>query len=62
MEQRWGLPFIAWPSRLRPTLWDLVAIPLVLGGMIVTGIGFVIWGFIAPRFAEPRPVALRPAA
>jgi putrescine:ornithine antiporter len=34
----------------------------VFGGMIVTGIGFVIWGFIAPRFAEPRPVALRPAA
>jgi len=34
----------------------------VFGGMIVTGIGFVIWGFIAPRFAEARPVALRPAA
>jgi putrescine:ornithine antiporter len=25
----------------------------VLGGMIVTGIAFVIWGFIAPRFAAP---------
>jgi putrescine:ornithine antiporter len=23
----------------------------VLGGMLVTGIGFIIWGFIAPRFA-----------
>jgi putrescine:ornithine antiporter len=29
----------------------------VMGGMIVTGIGFVIWGFIAPRFvtASRRP-------
>src|SRR5436305_10896854 len=31
MEQRWGLPLIAWPSRLRPNLWDLVALPMVLG-------------------------------
>jgi NitT/TauT family transport system permease protein len=31
MEQRWGLPVIAWPSRLRPNYWDLVALPLVLG-------------------------------
>ena len=32
----------------------------VLGGMLVTGIGFIIWGFLAPRFAtgagRPRPV------
>jgi putrescine:ornithine antiporter len=34
----------------------------VFGAMIATGIGFVIWGFIAPRFAEAKPVALRPAA
>src|SRR5207248_2599605 len=25
MEQRWGLPLIAWPSRLRPNLWALAA-------------------------------------
>jgi putrescine:ornithine antiporter len=25
----------------------------VMGGMLVMGIGFVIWGFIAPRFAAP---------
>jgi putrescine:ornithine antiporter len=25
----------------------------VLGGMIVTAIAFIIWGFIAPRFASP---------
>ena len=34
----------------------------VFGGMIATGIGFVIWGFLAPRFAEAKPVAMRPAA
>ena len=28
----------------------------VLGGMIVTAIAFVIWGFLAPRFAS-QPVA-----
>lgn len=27
----------------------------VLGGMLVMGIGFVIWGFIAPRFAAKAP-------
>jgi putrescine:ornithine antiporter len=34
----------------------------VFGGMIVTGIGYAIWGFIASRFAEAKPAALRPAA
>jgi putrescine:ornithine antiporter len=35
----------------------------VLGGMLMMGMGFVIWGFIAPRFAStqqaasPRPLA-----
>jgi putrescine:ornithine antiporter len=27
----------------------------VLGGMLVTGLAFVIWGFIAPRFAPRKP-------
>src|SRR5262252_7005576 len=39
MQQRWGLPLIAWPSRLRPNYWDLVALPIVLGA-----IGLVAWG------------------
>jgi putrescine:ornithine antiporter len=26
----------------------------VLGGMLVTALVFVIWGFIAPRFTGPR--------
>ena len=42
MQQRWGLPVIAWPSRLRPNYWDLVALPLVLGL-----IALVAWGGIA---------------
>ena len=29
----------------------------VLGGMLVMGVGFVIWGFIAPRFASGQPAA-----
>jgi putrescine:ornithine antiporter len=33
----------------------------VLGGMLVMGIGFVIWGFIAPRFTSARPAAAQPA-
>lgn len=31
MAQRWGLPVVAWPARLRPNFWDLVALPLVIG-------------------------------
>ena len=33
----------------------------VLGGMIVMGIGYMIYGFIAHRFAVARPVAMKPA-
>jgi putrescine:ornithine antiporter len=32
----------------------------VLGGMLVTAIAFIIWGFIAPRFATKQDAA--PAA
>ncbi|MBV8087969.1 MAG: ABC transporter permease subunit [Alphaproteobacteria bacterium] len=39
MEQRWGLPLIAWPSRLRPNFWDLAALPIVLAL-----IALVAWG------------------
>jgi len=42
MEQRWGLPLIAWPSRLRPNFWDLVALPMVLGA-----IALIAWGGMA---------------
>jgi putrescine:ornithine antiporter len=33
----------------------------VLGGMIVMGIGYIIYGFIAHRFAEELPVAVKTA-
>jgi len=35
MQQRWGLPIVAWPSRLRPSYWDGIALPLVLGAIML---------------------------
>ncbi len=59
MEQRWGLPLIAWPSRLRPNAWDLVALPLVLGALAL-----VAWGGAAMgaryHVGEPLPLSLDP--
>jgi len=42
MQQRWGLPLVAWPLRLRPNTWDLVALPLVLGLLAL-----IAWGSLA---------------
>src|SRR5436309_324121 len=60
MEQRWGLPLIAWPSRLRPNLWDLVALPIVLGA-----IALIAWGGMAmsARYqpGEVLPISLDPS-
>src|SRR5438552_6206858 len=59
MEQRWGLPVIAWPSRLRPNYWDLVALPLVLGVLAL-----ITWGGMAMgahyELGEPLPISLDP--
>jgi NitT/TauT family transport system permease protein len=59
MQQRWGLPIIAWPSRLRPTIWDLLALPLVLGA-----IALVAWGgkemSVPYQFGEELPISLDP--
>jgi NitT/TauT family transport system permease protein len=59
MEQRWGLPLIAWPSRLRPNFWDLVALPMVLGA-----VALVAWGGMemSARYhiGEVLPVSLDP--
>jgi NitT/TauT family transport system permease protein len=59
MEQRWGLPLIAWPSRLRPNLWDLVALPMVLGA-----IALLAWGGMAMsaryHVGEVLPISLDP--
>jgi NitT/TauT family transport system permease protein len=35
MAERWGLPIVAWPSRLRPNYWDGVALPLVIGAIMI---------------------------
>jgi putrescine:ornithine antiporter len=29
----------------------------VMGGMLVVGVGYIIWGWIAPRFAVPGAAA-----
>ena len=59
LEQRWGLPLIAWPARLRPNLWDLVALPLVLGMLAL-----VAWGSLAMgahyQLGEPLTISLDP--
>jgi NitT/TauT family transport system permease protein len=59
MEQRWGLPLIAWPSRLRPNFWDLIALPLVLGL-----IALVAWGGMAMgahyQIGDALPISLDP--
>src|ERR1700722_13501902 len=59
MEQRWGLPLIAWPSRLRPNYWDLVALPLVLGL-----VALVAWGGMAMgahyHIGDTLPISLDP--
>jgi len=59
MEQRWGLPLIAWPSRLRPNYWDLVALPLVLGLVALAA-----WGGMAMsvryHVGEVLPISLDP--
>jgi NitT/TauT family transport system permease protein len=59
MEQRWGVPLIAWPSRLRPNLWDLVALPLVLGGLALAAWGGMAMG--SPyQLGETLPISLDP--
>jgi NitT/TauT family transport system permease protein len=59
MEQRWGLPLVAWPSRLRPNYWDLVALPLVLGLLAL-----IAWGGMAMgahyQIGETLPISLDP--
>jgi NitT/TauT family transport system permease protein len=59
MEQRWGLPLIAWPSRLRPNYWDIVALPIVFGLLAV-----VAWGGLAmgARYSigDALPIDLSP--
>ncbi|MGH7045727.1 MAG: ABC transporter permease [Stellaceae bacterium] len=59
MEQRWGLPLLAWPRRLRPNIWDLVALPLVLGLLAL-----IAWGGLAMsaryQVGQPLTISLDP--
>ena len=59
MQQRWGLPIVAWPSRLRPNFWDLVALPLVLGAIIL-----IAWASrqmnVPYQAGEALPISLDP--
>src|SRR5690349_19358129 len=59
MQQRWGLPIVAWPSRLRPNFWDLIALPLVLGTIIL--IAWASRQMNAPyQVGEALPISLDP--
>jgi NitT/TauT family transport system permease protein len=59
MEQRWGLPLVAWPLRLRPNIWDLVALPLVFGL-----IALMAWGghamTVRYHVGDVLPISLSP--
>src|SRR5690348_1951475 len=59
MQQRWGLPIVAWPSRLRPNFWDVVALPLVLGALVL--IAWASKQMNAPYHSgEALPISLDP--
>ncbi len=60
MEQRWGLPLIAWPSRLRPNYWDLVALPLVLGLLALIAWGGMAMGMHYQLGEQLPPISLDP--
>ena len=59
MQQRWGLPIVAWPTRLRPTYWDGIALPLVLGSIVL-----IAWASrqmnVPYRIGEMLPLSLDP--
>ncbi|HUA54998.1 MAG TPA: ABC transporter permease subunit [Candidatus Sulfotelmatobacter sp.] len=60
MRLMWGQPVVAWPDRLKPNIWDLVAFPLVLGG-----IALLAWGGskmdVPYRLGDPLPISLDPS-
>jgi NitT/TauT family transport system permease protein len=59
MIQRWGLPIVAWPSRLRPNYWDGVALPLVLGGILL--LAWASQQMAVPyRVGQALPISLDP--
>ena len=57
--QGWGLPVVAWPDRLRPTVWDLAAFPLVLGSLALLAWGATSMN-VPYQVGEPLPISLDP--
>jgi len=61
MRLFWGQPVVAWPDRLRPNVWDVVAFPLVLGAIALLAWGGSQMG-VPYRVGDPLPVSLDPTA
>ncbi len=59
MQQRWGLPVIALPTGLKPNRWDGVALPLVIGTIVL-----VAWASqqmsVPYELGETLPISLDP--
>jgi NitT/TauT family transport system permease protein len=59
MRSFWGQPVVAWPDRLRPNVWDLVAFPMLLGGVaLLAWVGSEM--DVPYRVGDPLPIALDP--
>jgi len=60
MAERWGLPIVAWPSRLRPNYWDGVALPIVIGAIVLTA-----WASqqmtVPYKMGQELPISLDPS-
>lgn len=60
MTRRWGLPVGAWPLRVRPNLWDGLALLLVFGAVVLVVRGGAEMAAALPP-GEPLPLSLDPA-
>ena len=59
MQLAWGQANVAWLSRLRPNIWDAVALPIVLGFLAL--MAYAGQGATAPfQVGEPIPISLDP--
>src|SRR5215471_3960234 len=60
MRSFWGQPVVAWPDRLKPNVWDLVAFPMLLGGLaLLAWVGSEM--DVPYHIGDPLPIALDPA-
>jgi NitT/TauT family transport system permease protein len=59
MAERWGLPIVAWPRRLRPNYWDGIALPIVIGAIIL--LAWASQQMIVPyKIGQTLPISLDP--